>query len=120
MEAGAVPSDLRLVDRRLVPYGPTLSGIEATYGGAPGRSIRLTSGGYLDEATESYDDLSSSGTLDQGRDLSVQTLAGTFRGRPVHAALWREPATRVPCDARAIVAVGLTAEEFEAVVHHSG
>jgi hypothetical protein len=110
-----VPSDLHLVDRRLVSFGPTLSGVDATYGGGGDRSIRLISGGYFDEITEPYDALQVEEILPRDT-FEIQQLAGTFRGQSVLVALWREPAIPVPCDARAIVALGLTPEEFRRVV----
>lgn len=111
---GTLPDGFGALDRRLVPYSGTVSGVEATYGAEDGRSVLVISGGYLDDALEAYDDLVPAGDLAHA-GVEMSLLSGEFRGRSVRVALWRVSSDVVPCSARAIVALGLTAAEFDAL-----
>jgi hypothetical protein len=100
----------QLVDRNLVGFGPTTLGIDEQYAG-DGTTMQVVSGGYFDEITEPYDTLQVVGNLPV-RGADAEVLAGPYQGTTVHIALWREPGVAVPCDAHAIVATGVTEEQF--------
>ena len=112
--ATVLPEGMRLVDRNLVPHSRTLLGVEAEYEGA-GRNLSLVSGGYLDDILEAYDDLLPAGRSDVlGGTASL--LAGEYLDQSVRAALLTDSDAIVPCGTRAIVGVGFTPEDFEAVL----
>lgn len=107
-------SDLQALDRKLVPYGQDLLGVETTFG-AEGKRVRLISGGYLDDVFEAYDDMTEVGSM-MIRDSQAQLLSSSLLGVPVRAAVWRE-SVDPPCDAHAIIAIGLSDEEFQEQVN---
>ena len=112
--ATVLPEGMRLVDRNLVPYSRTLLGVEAEYEGT-GRNLSLVSGGYLDDILEAYDDLLPAGSADLlGGTASM--LAGEYLDLSVRAALLTDTDVNAPCGTRAIVGVGFTEEEFQAVL----
>ena len=112
--ATVLPEGMRLVDRNLVPYSRTLLGVEAEYEG-PGRNLSLVSGGYLDDILEAYDDLLPVGTREM-LGGSASLLAGEYLDQSVRVALSADADMIVPCGTRAIVAVGFTQDEFEAIL----
>jgi hypothetical protein len=103
-------SGFELVDRTLVGFGPTTLGVEEKYGG-DGTTMQIVSGGYFDEITEPFDTLEHVGTVSI-RGAEADVLSGPYQDSMVHIALWREPGIDVPCDAHAIVASGVTEEQF--------
>lgn len=102
-------SDLAPLDRKLVPYSADLLGVETTFGDGDKR-VRLISGGYLDDAFEPYDDMTEFGSMTI-RNSEALLLSSSLLGKPVWAAVWRE-AVDPPCDAHAIIATGLSDQEF--------
>ena len=104
-------SELEAIDRILMPYGETLLGVETTWGDET-RQLQIISGGYLDDVFEAYDDLAEVGEADV-RGARATVFATSFLGRPVRAAVWREAEESPPCDAHAVIATGLSAEEFD-------
>lgn len=102
-------SGLQPLDRTLVPLGPQLLGVETTFGDDRW-TLRIISGGYLDDILEAYDDLTQVGSADV-RGTSATLLTTTFLRDPVQVAVWHED-TDPPCDTHAIVAVGMTRGEF--------
>lgn len=103
-------SDLDALDRRLVPYGPTLLGVDAVWGDDE-RRFRVISGGYLDDVFEAYDELEEIGRTEI-RGSEATLLASSLLGEPVRAAVWYEK-EETPCDVHAVIATGLDDEEFE-------
>lgn len=83
--------------RELVPFGPTLLGVDSTWRGN-GFIVQTVAGGYVDDLTEPYDDLQPSGTIAVSGDPAAEVMRGTFQGRPVLMVLWRDLAQAVPCD----------------------
>jgi hypothetical protein len=108
--AEAVPdSDLEALDRELVPYGPDVLGVESTWGDGTGRLV-VYSGGFFDDIFEAYDDLEPYGTAEV-RGQSATLLSASFLGDEVWAATWRED-DETPCDAHAVLTVGMAEAEF--------
>ena len=106
----AVPySTVEALDRELVPYGPDVLGVESTWGGDSSRLV-VYSGGYFDDIFEAYDDLEPYGTAEV-RGLPATLLSASFLGDEVWAATWREDA-EIPCDAHAVLTVGMTEADF--------
>ncbi len=102
-------SGLPSKDRLLVPYGPTLLGVETTWGGE-GQEVTIISGGYLDDVFEAYDDLEQIGTM-KLRGTEATLFSSSLLEEPIRAAVWRED-LEPPCDAHAIIAIGLNDQEF--------
>lgn len=102
-------SDLKLVDRVLVPYSRTLLGVEAEYEDDQGRSLLLISGGYLDDITEPYDNLQPAGTTQLGSG-TADVFEGSFFGTPIAVAYL--VGTDPPCSTLAAVAIGFSTEAF--------
>lgn len=100
---------LELVDRVLVPYSRQILGVEATYEDDLGRRLNVVSGGYLDDITETYDDLQPAGTTELA-DATADVLEGSFLGTPITVAylIGADP----PCSTLAVVAIGFSPEEF--------
>lgn len=104
---------LELVDRVLVPYSREILGVEATYEDSLGRRLTVMSGGYLDDITETYDDLQPAGTTELA-DATADVLEGSFLGTPITVVylIGADP----PCSTLAVVAVGFSPEEFAEIV----
>jgi hypothetical protein len=109
--ATVLPADIELIDRNLVPYSPTLLGVEAEYE-SESANVVIVSGGYLDDQLEAYDDLLPVGDIQTIGDRRAEYLSGVFGNRSVQAAIWDEPSLQVPCSTRAVIAVGITQDEF--------
>jgi hypothetical protein len=111
---GWIPPGIELADRRLVPFSEALLGVEAEYLG-DGVFLHFVSGGYLDDVLEPYDDLAP---LDRRRAAGdpAQVMGGSFVGFPLFVVTWQVLGEVAPCSTRAVVAVGLTRRDFDAVV----
>jgi hypothetical protein len=100
----------RETDRELVPYSPTVMGVEATFKDEA-RMIQLISGGYLDDVLEAYDDLHPLPTVDmngaQATAMTGESLSGT-----VHVAVWKQPAAFEPCGLRVVLTHGFDDPAF--------
>ena len=103
-------SEMEPIDRVLVPYSDTLLGVETVWG-TEDKRIRLVSGGYLDDVLEAYDDLEESGRTEL-RDSEATLLRSSLMDVPVRVAVWRED-VEAPCDTHALIAIGLSDEEFD-------
>jgi len=106
------PNGMVLTDRTLVPYSSMLLGVEATFSDETGaRTIQVLSGGYMDELTESYDDLrvTAQATVD-GRAATV--LSGSLLTLDVQLASWRNVDATPPCDMYAAIATNVTPTDF--------
>jgi len=107
-----LPNDvlgLEIVDRVLVPYSREILGVEATYEDNLGRRLTAVSGGYLDDITETYDNLQPAGTTELA-DATADVLEGSFLGTPITVVylIGSDP----PCSTLAVVAIGFSPEEF--------
>lgn len=102
-------SGLEPLDRVLVPYSNTLLGVETVWGTSNQR-IRVISGGYLDDVLEAYDNLAETGRT-RIRNSEATVLETKLLEVPVQVAVWRENEDP-PCDTHAVIATGLSAEEF--------
>jgi hypothetical protein len=113
----AIPSDLEETDRDLVPFSPTVLGSDHLFGDDQ-RGLRLVVGGYLDDVLEPYDELQVIRSLPLGDDRTLDHLVGTLlTPEDVWVATWSESGTGpAPCPTRALIAWGLEADEFTAVV----
>jgi len=110
----------------LSPLGdetPTQLGVNTVISDAPeaanassrSRMIEVVSGGYVDELTESYDNLRPAGRVSvTGQPVSL--LAGSLLTSTVNVAIWRQPAVVPPCDVHAVLATNLSKQQFEAVL----
>jgi hypothetical protein len=91
--------------RELVPFSPTLLGVSTTWAG-DGFEVETTSGGYVDELTEAYDDLHVTASLSVAPDVEAEVLRGTFHDVPMLLVVWRDPAAEPPCDVRIFMITG--------------
>jgi hypothetical protein len=96
---------LERTSRELVPWGPTLLGVDTTWRG-DGFTVETASGGYMDELTEPYDDLQQTGTRSLQGDPEAEIMHGSFQGSPVLLVLWRDSSQAVPCDVHAFLVEG--------------
>jgi hypothetical protein len=110
-------------ERKLVPFSSTQLGVNTVISDAsgtaepssPSRMIEVVSGGYVDELTESYDDLRPVGSVSvTGQPVSL--LASRFLTSTVKVAIWRQPGVAPPCDVHAVLATNLSRQQFKAVV----
>ena len=115
------PSGMHVSERELVPFGPTQLGVNTVISDAtgtaepPSRMIEVVSGGYVDELTESYDNLRPAGTVSvMGQPASL--LAGSLLNSTVKLVIWREPEVAPPCDVHAVLATNLSMQQFKGVV----
>ncbi|TFV74840.1 hypothetical protein E4P39_11250 [Blastococcus sp. CT_GayMR19] len=94
--------------RELVGFSPTVLGVESTWAG-DGFTAVTVAGGYVDDLTETYDDLhvTSSRVLDNGAEAEI--LQGQLLDEPVLVVVWRDPGVDVPCDVHALVVTGADA-----------
>lgn len=117
------PSGMQMSERELVPFSSTQLGVNTVINEATGaakppshsRVIEVVSGGYVDELTESYDNLRQVGTISvTGQPVSL--LAGSLLTSTVKLVIWREPGVAPPCDVHAVLATNLSKQQFKAVV----
>ena len=111
------PAELGLeqTSRELVGYSPTLLGVESSWTG-PGITVRTVAGGYVDDLTEPFDDLTITGYLQLASGIEAEVLHGSLQESPVLAVLWRDPSEEVPCDVHVLLAVGAGAEQEQQVL----
>jgi hypothetical protein len=118
-----VPSGMELSERELVPFSSTQLGVNSVFSDITGaaepssrsRRIEVVSGGYVDELTESYDDLRPTETVSvTGQPVTL--LAGSFLSSTVNVVIWRQPGVAPPCDVHAVLATNLPKQQFKAVV----
>jgi hypothetical protein len=110
-------------ERKLVPFSSTQLGVntvisdatEAARASSRSRMIEVVSGGYVDELTESYDNLRLAGTVSV-TGQPVDLLTGSFLTSTVKVAIWRQPGVAPPCDVHAVLATNLSKQQFEAVL----
>ena len=96
---------LEQTSRELVGFSPTLLGVESRWAG-PGITVQTVAGGYVDDLTEPFDDLTVTGHLQLAGGIEAEVLRGSLQETPVLAVLWRDPSQDVPCDVHALLAVG--------------
>lgn len=94
--------------RELVPFTPTLLGVQSTWEG-DGFSVETVAGGYVDDVTEPYDNLVPTGTLALRGDPEASILHGSLQSRPVLLVLWRDGSQPAPCDVHAFLVEGADA-----------
>lgn len=118
-----VPSGMELSERELVPFSSTQLGVNSVFSDITGaaepsarsRRIEVVSGGYVDELTESYDDLRPTETVSvTGQPVTL--LAGSFLSSTVNVVIWRQRGVAPPCDVHAVLATNLSKQQFKAVV----
>jgi hypothetical protein len=114
------PSGMHVSERELVPFSSTKLGVNTVISEATGaaepqsRTIEVVSGGYVDELTESYDNLRPAGTVSvMGKPVSL--LAGSLLTSTVKLVIWREPGVAPPCDVHAVLATNVSMQQFKAV-----
>lgn len=117
------PAGMEVSERELVPFSSTQLGMntvvsdtaDAAEPSARSRTIEVVSGGYVDELTESYDDLRPVGTVSvTGQPMTL--LAGSLLSSTVKVVIWRQPGVVPPCDVHAVLATNLSKQQFNAVV----
>jgi hypothetical protein len=91
--------------RELVPFSPRLLGVHTTWAGG-GLTVETTAGGYVDDLTEPYDDLSSGDSLSLADGVEAEVLRGRFQEAPLLFVLWREPSADPPCDVHVLLVKG--------------
>jgi len=91
--------------RDLVPFGPAILGVQSTWQGA-GFTVETVAGGYVDDLTEPYDDLRTTGTLSLRGDPEAEVMHGSLQGSPVLLVLWRDRSVAAPCDVHAFLVQG--------------
>jgi hypothetical protein len=91
--------------RELVGFAPTVLGVETTWAGG-GISVQTVAGGYVDDITEPFDDLTVVGHRSLSGGIEAEVLRGSLQEMPVLVVVWRDPSVQVPCDVHALVAVG--------------
>ena len=101
------PPSLRIeqTHRELVPFTPTLLGVHAMWAG-DGVTVETSAGGYVDDLTEPYDDLSSAGSMTLAHGAEAEVLRGHAQEAPLLVLLWREPQVEPPCDVHAVLITG--------------
>lgn len=106
-------TEIPQLDRELIPFSPTMLGVETKYGEGD-KLVRVVSGGYLDDLFEAFDDLELSGTA-VIRDSTAELLATDFLGSQVFVAVWTEESLPSPCGPHALISLGYTESEFAAM-----
>ena len=91
--------------RELVPFTPTLLGVHAVWAG-DGVTVETSAGGYVDDLTEPYDDLSPAGSMTLAHGVEAEVLRGHAQEAPLLVLLWREPGVEPPCDVHAVLMTG--------------
>jgi hypothetical protein len=116
------PAGMEVSERELVPFSSTQLGMNtvisdtaaAAEPSARYRTIEVVSGGYVDELTESYDNLRPVETISvTGQRVSL--LAGSLLHSTVQIVIWRQPGVVPPCDVHAVLATNLSRQQFKAV-----
>ena len=118
-----VPSGMEVSERELVPFSSTQLGVNTVFSDTTGaaepssrsRRIEVVSGGYVDELTESYDDLRPIETVSV-TGQPVTHLAGSLLSSTVNVVIWRQPGVAPPCDVHAVLATNLSKQQYKAVV----
>jgi hypothetical protein len=117
-----VPSGMEVFERELVSFSSTQLGVNTVFSdtgaaepSSRSRRIEVVSGGYIDELTESYDDLRPIETVSvTGQPVTL--LAGSLLSSTVNVVIWRQPGVAPPCDVHAVLATNLSKQQFKAVV----
>jgi hypothetical protein len=91
--------------RELVPFSPTLLGVHAMWAGS-GVTVETSAGGYVDDLTEPYDDLSSAGSMTLADGVEAEVLRGHAAEASLLVLLWRDPSVEAPCDVHAVLITG--------------
>jgi hypothetical protein len=116
------PAGMEVSERELVPFSSTQLGMNTVItdtadGAEPSsrsRTIEVVSGGFVDELTESYDDLRPVETISvTGQPVTL--LAGSLLSSTVNVVIWRQPGVAPPCDVHAVLATNLSKQQFKAV-----
>jgi hypothetical protein len=117
------PAGMEVSERELVPFSSTQLGMntvisetdDAAEPSPRSRTIEVVSGGYVDELTESYDNLRPVGTISvTGQPVSL--LAGSLLNSTVQLVIWRQPGVAPPCDVHAVLTTNLSKQRFKEVV----
>jgi len=117
------PAGMEVSERELVPFSSTQLGMNTVISDTAGeaepssrsRTIEVVSGGFVDELTESYDNLRPVGTISiTGQPVTL--LAGSLLRSTVNVVIWRQPGVVPPCDVHAVLATNLSNQQFKAVV----
>jgi hypothetical protein len=107
---------MEMSHQELVPFSSTQFGVKTTFTDPTGtRMIELISGGYVDEVTESYDNLLVEGTREVA-GAAATILVGTLLSVTVRVVLWQSPNTAEPCDLHALLASDLPRDQFDDVL----
>jgi hypothetical protein len=110
------PEGFELSDRELIPFSPAVVGVETTYSsGVDRQEIQLLSGGYADEVTETYDNLTPVRNL-RVLDADAVILSGSLLTNSVRIVLWRAPASTAPCDLHAAIGLNISDDQFDRIV----
>ena len=118
------PAGMEVSERELVPFSSSQLGTNTVItDGADGaepassrsRTIEVVSGGYVDELTESYDNLQPVETISVTGER-VSLLAGSLLNSTVNVVIWRQAGVAPPCDVHAVLATNLSKQQFKAVV----
>jgi hypothetical protein len=96
---------LEQTHRELVPFSPTLLGVQTQWAGS-GLTVETSAGGYVDDLTEPYDDLSPAGAMTIGDGVEAEVLRGHAEDAPLLFVLWREPSVEPPCDVHVLLVTG--------------
>jgi hypothetical protein len=91
--------------RELVPFGPTVLGVNTSWQG-DGFTVETVAGGYVDDLTEPYDDLRPTGMLSLSGDPDAEVMRGSLQGKRVLLVLWRDGSQPVPCDVHVFLVHG--------------
>jgi hypothetical protein len=68
--------------------------------------VETSAGGYVDDLTEPYDDLSLPGTMTLAHGAEAEVLRGHAGETPLLFVLWREPSVEPPCDVHVVLIKG--------------
>jgi hypothetical protein len=116
------PAGMEVSERELTPFSSTQLGVSTVLSdtadaepSARSRTIEVVSGGYVDELTESYDNLRPVETISVTGER-VSLLAGSLLNSTVNVVIWRQPGVTPPCDVHAVLATNLSMQQFKAVV----
>jgi hypothetical protein len=117
------PAGMEVSERELLPFSSTQLGVstvlseiaDAAKPSSRSRTIEVVSGGFVEELTESYDNLRPVETISvAGQPVSL--LAGSLLNSTVKLVIWRQPEVAPPCDVHAVFATNLSMQQFKAVV----
>jgi hypothetical protein len=112
------PAGMTLSDRQLVSFSRTLVGVETLYADESGtQTMQLLSGGYADEVTETYDNLTEVGNpVVAGADGAL--LKGSLLTASVQLLFWQIPGVEAPCDMHVLIGTNVPDDVFNSVVPH--